>query len=165
MLRHELCQGTFQQFVSQPVPGADLGEVEQCVVQLTRIAAGHYDEQPPQASLLQRVKPPHRPEVDQRQLAVAEDQDVARMRVGVEGPFDHRLPQEAFQQPAGQPGPVSAYVVQHRARVPCTHPIQPFHHQDAAGRQRGMDRGDPDGSRAGHGRDVASLDPEVEFLA
>ena len=51
---------------------AGLREVEQRVVQFGGVAAGDREQQPPQRGLLQRIQPPDRAEVDERQLAVAQ---------------------------------------------------------------------------------------------
>ena len=89
MLGHELCECSFQRVVAGV--GAHLGEVEQGIVQLAGVAACHGQQHPAQVGLLDRVEPPDRAEVDQREPLVAEHEYVAWVRVGVEGPVDHDL--------------------------------------------------------------------------
>ncbi len=48
------------------------------------------------------VEPSDGAEVEQLQLAVGAEQDVARMEVGVEDPADHDLPQDSPEQPIRQ---------------------------------------------------------------
>jgi hypothetical protein len=104
---------------------AGIGEFEQGVVQLHGVAPGHRTQQPAQRRLLQGVKSPHRPEINQRQAAVAKQQDVAWVRVRMECPTEHHLAKHAVEQPTGERGAVRA-----ESRVPVVRlrTIRPAHH-------------------------------------
>jgi hypothetical protein len=108
-------------------------------------------------------------EVQQAELAVGQQQHIARVRVGVEGAFQHDLAQQAVQQAAGQRG---AYI-RGRAGVDRGQrpPVEAFHHQYPLGAERLAGHRDPDSGRGtdagrgGHRRHVALFHPQVELLA
>jgi hypothetical protein len=86
----------------------------------SRSAAGRAPDREQQ--VLQRgpllgVEAADRAEVDQGQAAVGEQQDIARMRVGVEHAALGDLVHHAAQQRAGQPGPVEPRARRSAARL------------------------------------------------
>ena len=61
-------------------------------------AGADRDEQIAQAGLLQRIQAPGAAKVDQPECAAVEQQDVARVRVGMEEPVDEHLVHDHAQQ-------------------------------------------------------------------
>ncbi len=129
-------------------------------MQFGGVAPGHGEQQPAQPGLLQRVQPADRAEVDQGQLPVAQDQDVARVRVGVEGALQHHLAEYGAEQAAGQAVPVRAGPGQHRVGVADADAVQVLHDQHPAGGPLPVHDRDPDPRRAGDRQHVADLDAE-----
>jgi hypothetical protein len=112
------------------------------------------------------VQAADRAEVDQPQPPVGEQQDVARMRVGVEDTVDDDLPQQAVEQVTGQP---LAIAVNQRVRGGLAQrlPVEPLHDQHPPGAQVVVGPRDHYPVRAGgraHRGEVPRLDPEVQFL-
>jgi hypothetical protein len=108
-------------------------------------------------------------QVQQAELAVGQQQQIARVRVGVEGAFQHDLAEHAVQQAAGQRGPyIRGRAGVDRGQRP---PVEAFHHQYPLGAQRLARHRDPDSGRGtdagrgGHRRHVAFFHPQVELLA
>ncbi len=91
------------------------------------------------------------------------------MRVGMEGPLQHDLAEQAVEQAAGQLGAhVSGHAGVDRGQRP---PVEALHHQHQPGAQRlvGHRNGDAAAAaaarRGGHRGHVARFYPQVEFLA
>ena len=136
------------------------------------VAAVDRDENLRERASHDRVEPADRPEVQQPERAVREQQDVAGMRVGVEHPVDHDLPQHEFEQAARERRSVQATVLDGRLRRHYyRHAVEALHHEEPAPGQRLVERREPhEAVRVAlrgrpHGREVARLDAEVELLA
>jgi hypothetical protein len=103
-----------------------------------------------------------------RPSSSSEQQDVARMRVSVEDAVDDDLPQQAIEQGSGEPLAVAVGGCGLAQRLP----VEPLHHQHAAGAEVMVGPRDHDPVRAGgrpvggmDRREVPRLEPEVQFLA
>jgi hypothetical protein len=123
-----------------------------------------------QHDLLQRpglapVEPADRAAVKQGDPTVLGQEEVARVRVSVEGPNHQELVQEAPEQPAAQRLP--SLGPQRRRGIRQPGPLDPVHNQDPGSRQTGGRPGDdeppmpPDG--IGHRVEVAGLGSEVQL--
>lgn len=146
-----------------------LDDLEQRIGERRRVTVVDGEQQPLQSRSHPGVDTPDRAEVQQAQLPAAQQENVARMRNGVEDPVDHDLPQEAVEEAAGQRVPVGGQHAGLDRREGLA--VQAFHDQDAPG-GHGPDRDrDPHPCAAPQGRGggdrghVALLDAQVEFLA
>lgn len=146
-----------------------LDDLEQRIGERRWVTAVDGKEQSLQRGSHPGVDTPDRAEVQQAQLPVAKEEDVARMGVGVEDPVDHDLPQEAVQEAAGQRGLVAGEHAGLDRRQWLA--VEAFHHQHPPGGHRLDRHGDPHTGAAPQGRGggdrghVALLDAQVEFLA
>ena len=84
------------------------------VAEQADVAAHDRGEDVDDCGLLDRVEPPDRAEVDEPEAAVAEREDVARMRIGVEEPDPQHLLERGAQQLLGERLPVDARGVELR---------------------------------------------------
>ena len=98
------------------------GHLEQGVGHRHRVTPVDGEHQPLQGGAQPGVQAADRAEVDQPQPPVGEQQDVARMRVGVEDAVDDDLPQQAVEQVTGQP--LAIAVGQRVRRRPCSAPAR-----------------------------------------
>ena len=111
-----------------------LDHLQQRVGQPGGVAPVQGQQQPLQRGAQPGVDAPDRPEVEQAERPVGQQQHVARVRVGVEGPVQHDLAEQAVQQAAGQRGAhVSGHADVDRGQRP---PVQALHHQHQPGAQR-----------------------------
>ena len=114
------------------------GHLEQGVGERGRVAPVQGEQQPLQRGAQPGVQAADRAEVDQPQPPVVEQQDVARVRVGVEDAVDDDLPQHAVEQVTGEPlaiGVGRGGLAQRRA-------VEPLHDQHLLGAQVVMDARD-----------------------
>ncbi len=108
-----------------------LDDLEQRIGERRRVTVVDGEQQPLQSRSHPGVDTPDRAEVQQAQLPVAQQEDVARMLIGVEDPVDHDLPQEAVEEAAGQRVPVGGQHAGLDRREGLA--VQAFHDQDAPG--------------------------------
>jgi hypothetical protein len=131
-----------------------------------RIAPVQGQQQPLQRRAQPGVDAADGSEVQQAELAVGQQQDVARVRVGVEGALQHDLAEQAVQQAAVRRGAhVGGCALVDRGQRP---PVQALHHQHPGGAQRPVRNRDGDAAatrRSGDRGHVACLYPQVELLA
>jgi hypothetical protein len=92
-----------------------------------RIAPVQGQQQPLQRSAQPGVDTADGSEVQQAELAVGQQQDVARVRIGVERALQHDLAEQAVQQAAGRRGAHGGgCALVDRGQRP---PVQALHHQ------------------------------------
>src|ERR1019366_2230311 len=115
------------------------------------------------------VEAPDRAEVQQAQMSVTEEEDVARMGGGVEYPVDHDLAQETVEELVSQ----NVSIVCALAGLDCRDgpSIQALHHQDSSGGHRldrnrdAHERVSAVGRGGSHRCHVARLDAKVDLFA
>jgi hypothetical protein len=165
-LGHELAERALQPLLVDLVgPQHDL---EQRVARGERVAAVERQQQPLQRRPQRGVQPADRAEVQQPQAPVGQQQDVARVGVGVEDPVEHDLAQQDVQQGPGQRVAVEAALGERRPGGGQGRAVQPLHDQHPLGAARLVRPGDhhaPVGGGGRHRRQVARLDAEVQLLA
>ena len=101
-------------------------------------------------------------------MTVVEQQDVARVGVGVEGPVEHHLPEQAVEQLAGKRLP--RFRGQPGRSGKQRSASEELHDEHPLAAVRLIRRWHPDGfvpggRRGRHRGHVSRLDPQVEFLA
>ena len=108
----------------------------------TDIAASDGDEHVDDRRLLDRVEPAHRAEVDEPERAVTEDEDVPRMRVGVEEAVAEHLVEHRAQQPLGEESAVAA-PLSGLLGIGNGHPFEPLLDEEPVGAEIAVDLRDP----------------------
>ena len=145
----------------------DVGDALDAIAEQGDVAPGEGEEHVDDRRLLDRVEAPDGAEVDHAERAVLEDEDVARMRVGMEEAEAHHLVEHRAQQLIGERRPIGSARLTEPADVADRRPLEALLHEDPAGAQVAVQRRHAHGSVAvepgrhlGHG---VGLAPEVEL--
>lgn len=144
-------------------------EVAHCFVQLGGIPQRQGNQEPLQGSLLADVDPADGPEVDEAEVAGAQQKHVPRMGIGMERPLNEDLAEQGVQEHPAQSLAVDAEPLDLGSGVTQADTVETLHDERAVAREVGVHRRNADSvmrtSRCGDSRDVAGLDAEVELLA
>ena len=142
-------------------------DAEQRLAQGLGIVVGDTDHDVADRGLLDRIDDTGCTEVDQPEPAVGQHHDVPGMRVGVVAAVDEHLLQHRAQERVGELDGGRAHG-EEVARVAHAAAVEPFHHEDARGREVVEHARDTHGRVLGQVRAdlrrVAGLDAVVELL-
>ena len=145
----------------------NVANVEQRLAQGLGIVVGDTDHDVADRGLLDRIDDTGCTEVDQPEPAVGQHHDVAGMRVGVVAAVDEHLLQHRAQERVGELDGGRAHG-EEVARVAHAAAVEPFHHEDARGREVVEHARDTHGRVLGQVRAdlrrVAGLDAVIELL-
>ncbi len=128
---HELADGALEAAFVDDVGAVD--DLQQGVGRGDRIAVVDREQEPLQRLPGGRIEPADRAEVEHADPAVGEEQEVARVRVGVEDPVDRDLTEDAVEQHAAEPGRVQAAVGDRLGGAAESDAVQPLHRSAPGG--------------------------------